>query len=304
MFYLKGKFFHHLFDKNFPPPHRAWCIIFFVFILSLLTSCSTTKTDGPPGYNVDVSQIQDAVPKVEPLSKYGNKPYAVFGKKYNVMGSSKNYKETGTASWYGTKFHQRNTSSGEPYDMLAMTAAHKSLPLPTYVEVTNLVNGKKIIVKVNDRGPFVGNRLIDLSYAAAKKLGITGTGTGRVEVRAIDPRRDDFDLTPTPIFAKNTTEAKQFPVRKKETIIISKNKSAKKHAAIYLQVGAFQNKAYAEKLKKQLSGLVSTPVKITELKRAKKLYRVQIGPLNDSNKIAEINKQLKSIGLNSREMLV
>lgn len=302
MSHLKGKFFHHLFDKNFPPPSREWCTFFFIFIFFLLTSCSTTPKDGPPGYNVDVSQIHDAVPKVEPLSKYGNKPvYEVFGKKYNVMVSSKNYKETGTASWYGTKFHRRNTSSGEPYDMLAMTAAHKSLPLPTYVEVKNLSNGKKVIVKVNDRGPFVGNRLIDLSYAAAKKLGITGTGTGRVEIRAIDPGATEIDLAAhEPIFAKNTIKPK---ATKKTTTILVKNTSTKKHAPIYLQVGAFQNKVYAEKLKKQLSGVVASPVKITELVRAKKLYRVQIGPLNDSNKIAEINKQLKSIGLNSREMM-
>ncbi|HEX2548968.1 MAG TPA: septal ring lytic transglycosylase RlpA family protein, partial [Gammaproteobacteria bacterium] len=215
-----------------------------------MTSCSTTK-DGPPRYNIDVTKIPDAVPKIEPLSKYGNMPaYNVFGKKYYVLSSSKNYKEKGTASWYGTKFHQRNTSSGEPYNMLAMTAAHKSLPLPTYVEVTNLDNGKKIIVKVNDRGPFVGNRIIDLSYAAAKKIGMTGKGTANVEIRAIDPLRNTPVMTPVPIFVKNDVAVK--PKSPLPPVILAKNTGVKMHPAVYLQVGAFQNRMHAERLKKQL----------------------------------------------------
>ncbi len=161
-------------------------------VITLLNGCSTSRKDGPPSYNVDVSKIPNAVPKQEKLSKYGNNPvYAVFGKNYYVMPSSKNYEEEGVASWYGTKFHARHTSSGERYDMLAMTAAHKTLPLPTYVEVTNLKNNKHIIVKVNDRGPFESNRIIDLSYVAAKKLDIVGHGTAMVRVKAIDPEHYD-----------------------------------------------------------------------------------------------------------------
>jgi rare lipoprotein A len=111
--------------------------------------------------------------------------YRVFGKSYHVMNSSKNYEAIGVASWYGRPFHRRYTSSGERYNMFQMTAAHKTLPLPTYLLVTNVINGKKVVVKVNDRGPFVGNRLIDLSYAAAKKLGMVSLGVGQVEIKAI-----------------------------------------------------------------------------------------------------------------------
>jgi len=157
-------------------------------LLTLLSGCATHRKDGPPSFYVDETKIPNAVPKKEPLSKYGNKPvYYVFGQRYYVLPTSKNYEERGIASWYGTKFHSRHTSNGEHYNMLAMTAAHKSLPLPTYVEVTNLANHKKVIVKVNDRGPFESHRLIDLSYVAAKKLGMLGHGTAYVDVRAIDP---------------------------------------------------------------------------------------------------------------------
>lgn len=159
----------------------------------LLNGCSTvSRKDGPPPYPVDETKIPNAVPKKEALSKYGNyDTYHVFGKAYHTLKTAKNYEEQGTASWYGTKFHSVRTSSGERYNMLAMTAAHKTLPLPTYVQVTNLKNGKKVIVKVNDRGPFEGNRLIDLSYVAAKKLGMIGHGTALVDVKALDP--DQFN---------------------------------------------------------------------------------------------------------------
>ncbi|MFC1696487.1 septal ring lytic transglycosylase RlpA family protein, partial [Pseudomonadota bacterium] len=159
----------------------------------LLASCAGEQpqveepVDGPSLTDLKASDVADAVPRNEPLARYGNhSPYEVFGKKYHVLPSSKGYHEKGTASWYGSKFHGRRTSSGEPYDMHLATAAHKSLPLPTYAEVTNLDNGKKVIVKINDRGPFKDDRLIDMSYGAALRLGMTGTGTARVDVRVID----------------------------------------------------------------------------------------------------------------------
>ena len=159
-----------------------------LFLLTLvLCACTRNTPDGPPDFYVDETKIPNAVPKTEPLAKYGNMPfYYVNGKRYYVMKSSRHYQATGTASWYGTKFHAHRTSSGERYNMLGMTAAHKTLPLPTYLEVTNLRNNRQVIVKVNDRGPFSGNRLIDLSYVAAKKLGMIGHGTTLVHVRAID----------------------------------------------------------------------------------------------------------------------
>ena len=150
------------------------------------TSARPNQDRGPLPGAVDVSAIPDAVPKDEPRSKYGNpSSYVVNGRSYHVMDNGNDYVERGIASWYGEKFHGRRTSSGEAYDMYAMTAAHKSLPLPTYVEVTNLQNGKRIIVKVNDRGPFHENRVIDLSWTAAAKLDILGKGTGLVEVRTV-----------------------------------------------------------------------------------------------------------------------
>lgn len=179
--------------------------IFSLSTIALLSGCSHTPTkDGPPNFYVDETKIPNAVPKYEPLSRSGNMDhYSVFGKRYNIMRTSRNYEEVGIASWYGTKFHSHHTSNGERYNMLAMTAAHKTLPLPTYVQVTNLKNNKKVIVKVNDRGPFESNRLIDLSYVAAKKLGMLGHGTTYVDVKSVDPRdMPDYAIR----FAKNTPE--------------------------------------------------------------------------------------------------
>ncbi|MCG8671190.1 MAG: septal ring lytic transglycosylase RlpA family protein, partial [Pseudomonadales bacterium] len=158
----------------------------------LISACSHRPPfepkDGPPKLRKDISAVQDAVPKVEPKARYGNhSPYKVFGKTYHVMESSDGYREEGIASWYGEKFAGRSTSSMEPYDPYLMTAAHKSLPLPSYVRVTNLKNKRSVIVRVNDRGPFHGNRIIDLSYAAAIKLGYANQGTAPVLVEIIDP---------------------------------------------------------------------------------------------------------------------
>ncbi len=262
-------------------------IIFFLILFSLLTSCSSTRKDGPPSYNVDVSKIPDAVPKRERPSKIGNKPtYTVFGKKYYVMSSSKNYDEQGIASWYGTRFHQHYTSNGERYDMLAMTAAHKTLPLPTYVQVTNLRNGRKIIVKVNDRGPFEANRIIDLSYAAAKKLAMLGHGTTWVDVKAIDP---DTYRPPVPssllLFFNNKTVQPNYVSH-----------------GVYLQVGAFRDKFNAEKLKDRLQPQVALPITITQLARTtNNLYHVQVGPINDVETADRIYSKLKAMGIDSEK---
>lgn len=253
-------------------------VVIILALFTLLSGCSSTSQDGPPSYYVDESKIPNAVPKKEALSKYGNmSSYVVFGKRYHVMSQnkSKHYEEVGTASWYGTKFHKRYTSSGERYDMLAMTAAHKSLPLPTYVEVTNLKNHKQVIVKVNDRGPFESKRIIDLSYVAAKKLGMIGRGTALVDVRAITPG-EAFERPE--LLAKNTKH------------IGSKN--------VYLQIGAFQNKQRAEQLQKRLIALLSSPVTVTH--SPKKLYRVQIGPFKDRTTASRMHNKLKAIGFNSK----
>lgn len=312
-----------------------------LLIFTLLTGCSTVTKDGPPMYDVDVSKIPNAKPKVEQLSKYGNMPvYRVNGKNYYVMNSSKHYEAEGVASWYGTKFHKHNTSSGEKYDMLSMTAAHRTLPLPTYLEVTNEKNGRSVIVKVNDRGPFADDRILDLSYAAAKKLGMIGHGTAYVKIKAIDPVEYNHEEIHTnsfyivhnkkqtavqpdaPQFANNTATVsnpiapvlaeKTHPAFKAKQLQYAKNKAhttqpkqlASNQPNVYLQVGAFSNKSRAEKLKNQLTPIVASSVKITQRGTPTKLYRVQIGPIKDGTTVAKINKQLKSIGLSSKVMLV
>lgn len=146
----------------------------------------TLSSDGPPLVERDVSRLPMPVPKAEPRIPRGNvSPYRVFGIEYEVMPTAEGYEEVGTASWYGRKFHGRLTSSGEPYDMFALTAAHKTLPLPSYVEVTNLANNEQIIVRVNDRGPFAEGRIIDLSWAAARRLGFDQLGTARVQLKIL-----------------------------------------------------------------------------------------------------------------------
>ena len=162
----------------------------------LLAACSSTpprgggyyKDDGPDANPpANLASIPDAVPRAEPLHKYANRPYEVFGKKYVPLASVQPFSQRGTASWYGKKFHGQKTSSGETYDMYKMTAAHPTLPIPSYVRVTHVGNGKSVVVRVNDRGPFHGGRIIDLSYVAAYKLGYVGAGSAQVQVEAVVP---------------------------------------------------------------------------------------------------------------------
>jgi len=163
--------------------------------LAFLAACSSApkkggyyKDDGPganpPG---NLASIPDATPRAEPLHKYANRPYEVFGKKYVPLASVQAFKQRGVASWYGKRFHGQKTSSGETYDMYAMTAAHPILPIPSYARVTSVANRRSVVVRINDRGPFHAGRIIDLSYAAANKLGYIGVGSAQVEVEAIVP---------------------------------------------------------------------------------------------------------------------
>lgn len=258
--------------------------LFRFFVISLilvLSACSTISRDGPPSCDVDETKIPNATPKKEPLSKLGNLPsYRVFGHKYFVMKSSKNYEEIGTASWYGSKFHRQRTSSGERYDMLGMTAAHKTLPLPTYVLVTNMKNKKQVIVKVNDRGPFESNRLIDLSYVAAKKLGMLGRGTALVDVKAIDPAT----------FDENTYESSR-------NIAIVKNTQHQR--GVYIQVGAFKNKLYAERMRGRLHKMLASPVNIASKRH---MFEVKIGPLKDYTTASRLTQRLNALGIHSKEI--
>jgi len=271
-------------------------------LLLLLGGCSSNRQnsrysqprDSAPERHIDVSRIKDAVPRVEPYSRYGNPAtYTVNGKRYHTLHHSKGYRERGIASWYGAKFHGYRTSSGDTYDMYEMSAAHKTLPLPTYARVTNLENGKSIIVKINDRGPFHANRLIDLSYAAAARLDILGRGTGLVEVAAIDP-------------------GSYRPVPARSRIAPSRPKVAGKPArlphqpSLYLQLGAFLSRQNAERLKTRLSHLtLPGKLRISESTDDRRhLYRVRIGPLADVESADRLTRLLAGHGIQSPRVVV
>lgn len=234
------------------------------------------RDGGPASGSIDVASVPDAVPKAEPRSQYGNpESYVVNGKRYYVLRDGSGYVEKGIASWYGEKFHGRRTSSGETYDMYGMTAAHKSLPLPAYVEVINLKNGSRIVVRVNDRGPFHENRIIDLTYTAAAKLDILGAGTGLVEVRALDP-------------ATYRTKG--------STVNVSRTEG--RQPGFFIQVGAFFERINAENLRKRLRVLGNLLVSISEtVVSGRTLYRVRIGPLNEIEAADEIVARLSDLGI-------
>ena len=262
-------------------------------IAAWLTGCSTPgivePSDDAPLNPRDVSGIPNAVPKPEPLSRYGNpQSYVVYGERYFTLPNSKGYRERGLASWYGTKFHGKRTSSGEPYDLYAMTAAHKTLPLPTYVEVTNLDNKRSVIVKVNDRGPFHDGRIIDLSYSAAHKLGILGTGTGRVEVHAIDPLDADRVPSDQPVLVETDTPS-----------------APEANSQLFLQVGAFQSHDNAQRLRSNIEGQNLGTVRIVEsATTAGTFYKVQVGPLPDTATADRIARALKPLGINEARTYV
>ena len=261
-------------------------------LLLLLHGCGGSgsvrpQQDGPPAAPRDVSNVKNAVPRAEPRSRYGNPDsYEVFGQRYYVMDSSRGYVQRGIASWYGKKFHGRRTSSGESYDMYAMTAAHKSLPLPTYVQVTNLENGREVIVKVNDRGPFHDNRIIDMSYAAAHKLGMVSKGTALVEVRAIQPGE------PRPAQPRYAT------TNSNRTTPINTDQ-------FFIQVGAFASLDNAERLRKRLGDIEEKPARIYQtVIENETLYRVRIGPVSDVELADRIVADLPEHGVHEHQIVV
>ncbi len=268
-----------------------------VIALTLLSGCGSSEVrDSAPRGSVAIPDLPgDAVPKPEARSRYGNGPdYEVLGKRYKVMPSGSDYSERGVASWYGQKFHGRLTSNRETYNMYAMTAAHKTLPLPTYVRVRNLQNNRSIIVRVNDRGPFVHNRIIDLSYAAAIKLDMVTSGTGLVEVTAItfdDPPGDHptrRQSTPEP-----TRQSTPPPVD--ATPPAPKTLDANK---IYVQVGAFGSRENAERRSAELTAAHIGNVYIhADTSASPTLYRVRIGPIHDVIQYDVIVEELENIGI-------
>jgi len=237
--------------------------------------------DGPPP---DISKLVEPVPKVEPRALYGNKsPYSVLGQSYTVLPNANGYVERGIASFYGNKFHGYKTSSLEEYDMYQFSAAHKTLPLPSYARVTNLENGKSVVVRINDRGPFHDNRLIDLSYAAAVKIGVYPKGTGLVEVRAITPGEPLQDLPPPP--APAVAASTGLP-------------TGAPRPGIYLQVGAFADNANAERVARQLRSANFAPVQVVDAQiNGRSVRRVRVGPLADVDSADEVTAKIEDMGL-------
>ncbi|TVZ37817.1 rare lipoprotein A [Alteromonadaceae bacterium 2753L.S.0a.02] len=263
-------------------------------LLGLIAGCESPsryqqKTDSGPSQSMSVDHIPDAVPKVEIRTTAGNKsPYRVNGKTYHVMQKPEGYREEGIASWYGQKFHGHLTSNGEIYNMYAMTAAHKTLPIPSYVRVTNKTNGRSVIVRVNDRGPFHSGRVIDLTYAAAKKIGIADTGTGKVLVEYIDPRRY---VAPTSPRASSNKAPKAGSVEPLAPTPENAN-GYQIPENTFLQVGAFSQKNSAMALQQRIAKLTQYPVSVVVPSGAKALYKVRIGPLKDNFDLLTLRQKL------------
>lgn len=258
-------------------------------------SIGQQERDGGPGQPVSVGHIPDAIPREEVRTIAGNKsPYKVLGKTYHVMQSPDGFRQSGTASWYGTKFHGRRTSNGELYDMYGMTAAHKTLPIPSYVRVTNTSNNRSVIVRVNDRGPFHGNRVIDLTYTAAKKLGFENHGTAPVTVEYIDPvayNRNNSGAAASSQIA----ETKGSRASNGEAPAPTPTNSAgyQLPANTYLQVGAFSAATSAESLRKTMQNLTQVNVLVLAPEASgRALHKVLIGPFVDNFQLMNVRQQI------------
>ena len=285
---------------------RALALPLCVVIAAGLAACFSTRRSESPGIQPEPvapseappapQSVPDVVPRVEPRSRNGNPPfYDVLGKRYFVLSSSVGYVERGVASWYGPGFHKVRTSTGETYDMYGMTAAHKTLPLPAYVRVTNLQNGRSVVVRVNDRGPFVGNRIIDLSYTAASKLDMLRNGTAMVEVRTLDPAgaapgapADSAD-SPPPLAAPdvNSGGVSTVPVPR----------------ALFIQAGAFSDPKNADRLLEKLRGGGYGKVFVRDNEIAgRRMYRVRIGPVPSVAEFDRIVAALERVGVNDAHL--
>ena len=325
---------------------RTWLSL--LLVSTVLFACTSgqygryqQKHDSIPTRLPSSHELEDAIPRAEPPSRGGNKNYQVRGKNYQVLASAKGFEQTGTASWYGKKFHGHLTSNGEIYNMYGMSAAHKNLPLPTYVKVTNTANNKSVIVRVNDRGPFHQNRVIDLSYSAAFKLDMLKTGTAQVRIQAITEfdqygqaiipgttpelpvntsqntdlvQSIDNDVTSTPEFVQShvntatsvasgpvnhvTSNAPQ--INSNSTNASNSTLSAAQATPIdnggynkVIQVFATRDKNTADKTVAALSSLYQITAQSAEYQG---LYRIQIGPFQQSSRLQHVLEQLKSSG--------
>lgn len=262
-------------------PHltRTQSPVSALLTLALLSACATQHPREPTGRGPelppsDVTIIPEPIPKAEPHSALGNPPfYDVLGKRYFVLPTSDGFVERGVASWYGPGFHKERTSTGDPYDMYGMTAAHKTLPLPCYARVTNLNNGRSVVVHINDRGPFKEGRIVDLSYTAAAKLDMLRAGTALVELEVLSSGGASAPATPLPV------------------------------SLLFVQAGAFGDDANAQRLANKLrdAGLGQTSVR-RENQGSHTLHRVRIGPIANVVEFDRIVAQLRSMGINDARL--
>lgn len=277
------------------------------------------QNDGPPDdENIDLAAIPDAVPVDEPPSRYGNPDsYSALGQTYYVMPDAAGFTQTGRASWYGRQFHGRRTSSGEPYNMYKMTAAHKRLPIPSYVRVTNRNNHKQVIVRVNDRGPFHDGRIIDLSYVAARRLGIVARGSAPVEIETVTPAtlRADRNAESKSAAPESPDDSQQpsrvrrvarqpAPATKQPRAVQVADHGGSRSSSgdLFLQSGAFSQRANARTLRKRLQRAGFKRVVIADPIDAKPLYRVRVGPFSNPRNRDQVRQALTNRGFAAREV--
>ena len=295
------------------------CVL-LLLVTGLLNACSPVPTKSPssvpstsspseryhgkdkdwgPSGEIDMSHVPDAAPRYELRTIAGNKnPYTILGKTYRLLEDERSYKERGKASWYGYKFNGEHTSNGELYNMFSMTAAHKTLPIPSYVRVTNINNHKSVIVRVNDRGPFHADRIIDLSYAAAQRIGITHEGTGNVEVEIVVP---DDDPRP-PLRARKKEGSLNTVATMPNADFGEKNVAIIETGGVlppgtYLQIAAFTVEKSAQQLASSISDKLAYPVMINALKNPDNLFRVRVGPFKNAQTLQNARAQLQKINI-------
>jgi rare lipoprotein A len=307
--------------------------IILIVTVTSLSACSinnsrySQRQDSAPEYHYDELELVDATPRYELYAPANFRPYTVLGKYYTPMLSARGFEEYGQASWYGQKFHGHLTSNGEIYDMFSMTAAHKTLPLPSFVKVTNLDNQKVTIVRVNDRGPFHPGRVIDLSYAAAKKLDVLSTGVANVKVEvvhvdedgvmtvgagkprqpAVPPSLAQPYSSPVMIAMSNTKttlqdrvelESASPPISRALAAVVANDRKQDK---IFVQVAALSNPDMVLELSTGLARLYQVPADAPLIDN---IYRLRLGPLKNQQKAEKLIQALKSIGFDSAFALI
>lgn len=249
------------------------------------------QDDGPGDAIPDnLDAVSDAQPRIEPLHRFANNPYSVLGRDYVPMKALQPYKARGVASWYGRKFHGQRTSSGEPYDMFAMTAAHPTLPIPSYVRVTNLANGSAVVVRVNDRGPFLHERLIDLSYAAAWKLGYIGAGSARVEVESVLPGEAPKEAPPADtLLALTKADAAAAAPAPAEPPL----PAVQELRGTFLQLGAFGSQDNAESFRARLARQLDWLTESIHIHARDGMYRLHLGPYRDAQEAGRVAERIR-----------